>query len=236
MPDAPRTARALARRELTRAILEEARRQLAEVGPAALSVRAVARELGMASSAVYRYFATRDELLTALIVICYDELGAAAEAAEGAIERADLAGRWRALTAAFRDWAKEHPYDYALLYGSPVPGYAAPADTVEPAARVVRLVVQLVSDAGDPGDVPSAEAAAALTNDIRAFFAPRLTDDQCYRALAAWGGVLGAVTLELFGHLHNAIADYDAWFAESMCRIAPIRVDHPASDALRSEP
>src|SRR6195952_6104138 len=91
-PSAPRTARARVRAELTRDIKEAARRQLGEVGAAALSLRAVARELNMASSAVYRYFPSRDELLTALIVDAYEAVGTAAETAEAAARRTDHPG------------------------------------------------------------------------------------------------------------------------------------------------
>ena len=92
----PHLSRAENRAEQTRAILDRAARQLAEVGPAALSVRAIAREVGMVSSAVYRYFPSRDELLTALIVEAYDELGDAVERADAAAGD-DLAARFRAV-------------------------------------------------------------------------------------------------------------------------------------------
>ena len=91
MPSAPRTARALARAELTGAILDSAGVQLAEVGPAALSVRQIARDLEMASSAVYRYFPSRDALLTALLIQAFDDMGAVVE--DGAARGADLRGR-----------------------------------------------------------------------------------------------------------------------------------------------
>ena len=94
MPSAPRTARALARAELTRAILDRASVQLAEVGPAALSVRQIARDLEMASSAVYRYFPSRDALLTALLIQAFDDLGQAVEDGDGSAARDDLRGRW----------------------------------------------------------------------------------------------------------------------------------------------
>ena len=89
-------ARARVRAELTQEILAAARRQLAEQGSAALSLRAVAREVGMVSSAVYRYFPSRDDLLTALIVDAYDGLGAAVERAVAKVPADDLAGRWLA--------------------------------------------------------------------------------------------------------------------------------------------
>src|SRR4051794_1206375 len=133
----PPTSRAENRVEQTRAILGRARAQLAEVGPAALSVRQIARDVGLVSSAVYRYFPSRDELLTALIVEAYDELGDAVEQADAGVRRrADLARRFRAVADAIHDWARANPHEYALLYGSPVPGYVAPDATVSPAVRV----------------------------------------------------------------------------------------------------
>src|SRR5436305_8683707 len=112
--------RARVRAELTREIAEVARRHLASAGAAALSLRAVAREMGMASSAVYRYFPSRDDLLTTLIVEAYDAIGEAAEAADAAAPAADLRGRLRAVFRATREWALAHPHEYALVYGSPV--------------------------------------------------------------------------------------------------------------------
>src|SRR5918992_932508 len=156
MPSAPRTARAIARAELTRAILDSAGRQLVEVGPAALSVRAVARDLGMASSAVYRYFPSRDALLTALLIEAYDDLGDAVEKADAdAGERSDLDARWHAVCHAIHDWARAQPHRYALLYGSPVPGYAAPDDTVSSAARITGAILAILHDAQQAGLDPA---------------------------------------------------------------------------------
>src|SRR5690606_31801385 len=152
---APRTARALARETLTREILDAARARLVTDGPAALSLRAVARDVGMVSSAVYRYFPSRDALLTALLVECYDELGAAVETAEAAVSRDDLPGRWLAACRALRAWCVRRPGDFALLYGTPVPGYAAPQDTVEPATRVVQALVRIVADSWESGGSPA---------------------------------------------------------------------------------
>src|SRR5215472_8300428 len=94
-----------ARAELTREIKEEARRQLAEIGAHGLSLRAVSRELGMVSSALYRYFPSRDDLLTALIIDAYNAIGAAAEAAIAATAGAPARERWAAACRAIRAWA-----------------------------------------------------------------------------------------------------------------------------------
>ncbi|NUK23070.1 helix-turn-helix domain-containing protein, partial [Streptomyces lunaelactis] len=98
-----RGARERARIEVTAAIKDEARKQLAAEGAAKLSLRAVARELGMVSSALYRYFPSRDELLTALIVDAYDAVGAAAETALAAApDPLDHPARWTAICSAVR--------------------------------------------------------------------------------------------------------------------------------------
>ncbi|MCS5494660.1 TetR/AcrR family transcriptional regulator [Curtobacterium flaccumfaciens] len=147
------TARALARQTVTADILAAARTRLTDEGPAALSLRAVARDVGMVSSAVYRYFPSRDDLLTALLITDYDELGAAVEAAGAAAGPAPGA-RWVAMCRAIRDWSIAHPGDFALLFGSPVPGYAAPRETVVPATRTTLALVRVVADAvgsGAPG-------------------------------------------------------------------------------------
>src|SRR5258708_1583005 len=143
----PRTARERARAEITREILEAGRRHLATDGAAALSLRAIARDLGMVSSAVYRYVANRDDLLTRLIIDAYDALGAAAESREAAVDRGDLAGRWSAVCVAVRDWALANPNESALISGSPVPCYVAPADTIGPASPGSNLLVQILADA-----------------------------------------------------------------------------------------
>jgi AcrR family transcriptional regulator len=149
---APRTARERARAELTREIKEEARRQLASVGANGLSLRAVARELGMVSSALYRYYPSRDDLLTALIIDAYNDIGEAAERAVAATAGPSLP-RWLAACHAVRDWAVSRPHEYALIYGSPVPGYRAPQATVAPASRVPLALLGVLAAAVTAGEV-----------------------------------------------------------------------------------
>ena len=124
-PNASHTARARARAELTQEIKAVARRQLAQSGAPSISLRSVARELGMVSSAVYRYFPSRDDLLTSLIVDAYDAVGSAGEQAL-ARGRGAVTSRWLRVAEAIRGWALANPHEYALIYGSPVPGYRAP--------------------------------------------------------------------------------------------------------------
>ena len=223
MPDAPTTARARARVLLTEEIKAEARRQLAEVGAPALSLRAVARELGMVSSAVYRYFDSRDTLLTALIVDAFDAVGEAAEQAVGEVPN-DVQRRWRAVAGAIRTWALANRHDYALVYGSPVPGYAAPPDTITPAARVSLVMLGILTDgvtAGQIATVSTTPVPRVVHTDLarlRDLAAPGVPDEVLARGLLVWTGLFGAISYELFGHLHGVVADYDAFFDHQMRR------------------
>ncbi|HEV6954195.1 MAG TPA: TetR/AcrR family transcriptional regulator [Promicromonospora sp.] len=232
-----RTARALARETITREILDAARARLAVDGAAGLSLRAVARDVEMVSSAVYRYFPSRDALLTALLVEAYDELGAAVESAEGAVaDRADTAARWSAAFRAAREWSVAHPAEFSLLYGTPVPGYAAPRTTVGPATRVITVLVRIAGDAFAAGARPVVVPAG--TADGPGTVAPALdhlaehglvgadvlADDAfaetLRRVLVAWTTLFGTISFELFGHLVGSVSDTAGWADEVAARFA----------------
>ncbi|MEU6860899.1 TetR/AcrR family transcriptional regulator [Glycomyces sp. NPDC046736] len=213
--NAPRTARARARIELTREILSTARRQLGEAGAAGLSLRSVARELGMASSAIYRYFASRDDLLTALLVESYTEIG---EAAEGADDpgRAPIE-RWLAVWRATREWSLANRHEYALLFGTPVPGYAAPHITAEVAGRMPLTLARITADAKRSGDLspPPGPAcdASAITPEMRVMLeGMEFSVEETARLILAWNRLVGIIGYELHGHLANVTADDAAFF------------------------
>ncbi len=228
-PSAPRTARERARAQITAEILDAARGYLATDGAPALSLRAIARDLGMASSAIYRYFRSRDELLTRLIIDAYDSLGAAAEVREETIGRNDLAGRFTAVCDAVRGWALAHPNEYALIYGSPVPGYVAPADTVPPATRVTTLLMRIIVDAATAGRIPDTDVGdaeapplAAALAPIRSYLPPGIPAPLVQRALMVWANLFGVISFELFGQLHQVVGeepgDREAFFADCVRR------------------
>lgn len=204
-------------------ITDTARRHLADVGAAGLSLRAVARDLGMASSAIYRYFASRDDLLTALIIDAYDAVGGTAERAdaEAVTGGAGAGERWLAVCRAVLAWARSHPHEWALVYGSPVVGYAAPPDTIEPASRIGRVLAGIAAAAVAEGDVdparlplPGPTAVAAPIAETVAGTLPG--PDYPDRALTMWITMVGAVNFELFGHLRNVVVDHDVFFDRAM--------------------
>jgi AcrR family transcriptional regulator len=201
-----------------------ARRHL-ETDGANLSLRAVARDMGMVSSAVYRYFASRDDLLTALILDAYNDLGAIVEAADAAVtDRSDLRGRWLAAARAIRGWARAKQAEYALLFGSPVPGYAAPPDTIAAAARTSLVLVQILADGYAAGLIKKTRThrpllASVVRADLAAVrdqIAPQLPEALLLLGMTGWLGLFGTVSFELFGQLNNVIEARAEFFDQQM--------------------
>ncbi|MDG2111417.1 MAG: TetR/AcrR family transcriptional regulator [Actinomycetota bacterium] len=222
---APRRARDRARAELTSEITTVARAHLAAGGASGLSLRAVARDLGMVSSALYRYFPSRDALLTALIVDAYNALADACEAAEQACARDDHLGRFRAVAHSARAWAVEHPHEYALLYGTPVHGYAAPDDTIDPATRVTLLLTRILADVDLLG--PATTVTAPIDDSLHGQLVTLLEvagveigHQRLLAGIAAWTNLFGMISFELFGHFKNVFDDADALFAHQTDRAA----------------
>ncbi len=225
-----RTARERVHEEMSGEILAVARDHLAREGAAAMSLRSVARDLGMAPSALYRYFAGRDALLSALIIEAFESL---ADVAERAADEA-VAGwpgdaeRWLAVPRALRSWALAHPHEWGLVFGTPVPGYEAPEATVAPYTRVARAMARPVVDAHRAGRLRAAgdqpSGVPARLRDAVAPVAEGLFDDvptgNVVAAVGAWSTIVGTLSLEVFGHWRNTILDPEAFFDAAMREVA----------------
>jgi AcrR family transcriptional regulator len=206
-------------------IKDVARAHLATDG-ANLSLRAVARDMGVVSSALYRYYASRDDLLTALILDAYNDLGGAVEAADASVtDRRKLRDRWIAATRAVRDWALASPAEYALLYGSPVPGYAAPADTIVAATRTPAVLARILADGVGSGQLaeplyrpstPLPESVRADMTRARRDIAREVSDELMLAGITGWIQMFGTVSLELFGQFNNVIDARPAFFDQQM--------------------
>ncbi|MGB5953062.1 MAG: TetR/AcrR family transcriptional regulator [Ornithinimicrobium sp.] len=221
------TPRQQARIAATHTIKRIARRQLAEGGAAALSLREIAKEMGLVSSAIYRYVPSRHALLTGLIADAYDRLGAAAETADATLEPEDLAGRWRALANALRDWARADPTDYTLVYGPPIPGYDAPPETYAPAQRWIEVFIDILarSDGAEAEPVnPVFLHQLARVRDERSPYAPL---GGVAQGLAAWSQLHGLVSLEIYGQTAFVLGDATGLFEHCVERqIVDLRLAH----------
>ena len=204
----PPTPRERARTQTIADIVRIGREHLALHGAAALSLRAVARDLGVVSSAVYRYVENRDELLTLLLIDGYNELGNEVDAAVEALPENDFAGRFIALAKAVRAWAIREPASYALLFGSPVPGYQAPGErTTVPGTRVIYRLVSIFDAAHRAGALdaeatPGVVIPPALAKDlvsIRTELNLAVPEASLARGVLVWTSLFGAVSFEVFG-------------------------------------
>lgn len=223
---AHRTARALAREKITADIIDEGRRQLAEHGAAGLSLRSVARELGMVSSAVYRYVANRDDLLTRLIVEAYDSLGDSVEASIASTSDQAPLDRWVLAAHAVRDWAIDRPHEYFLVFGTPVPGYAAPESTSASGTRTSRALHGIVTEALAAKRVkrPRGRAGAAMSRELADDFATLrtnldastgFTDELTLATLIGWTQIFGLLSFELSNQTRGVVAHHRDLFDSS---------------------
>jgi AcrR family transcriptional regulator len=230
-----------ARTELIARIKKTARRHLARHGASGLSLRAVARDLDMVSSAVYRYFPSRDDLLTALIIDAYDAFGAAAEKAEAMVPRHDFLGRWMAVGRAAYAWSGSHAEEYALIFGSPVPGYEAPDDTIGPATRFTEVLLAILADAHrngvrPPADTPLSGAVRIDMEDLRERISVEIDADWLAAGLRAWTSLIGMISFIRFGHLHNVVLDDEAYFEDALERLSRSVIDSPKTNPRETRP
>lgn len=232
------------RAALVRDIKDAARAQLREAGAESLSLRAIAREVGMSPAGLYRYFDGRDEILTALIEEGFDDLADhlfhalgdtdqvharhGRPAPDGPVVAADADSRQRqgAVVRAYRRWSLAHPNEFGLLYGDPVRGYAAPAEGVTVAAntRVARALLTPMLEAHAAGTLrvpPHFEAleddpgGRRLADDIRGLSGIDLGPPVALRMIGAWARLHGLVSLEVFNQLHWIYPTDASPFAEA---------------------
>ena len=204
---APPSLRERRRAAATQEIVDEAERHLTEHGAAALSLRAIARSLGMTVQALYHYFPSRDALITTLVTKAYDDLADAVQAAVDAPDDPDLP---RLVVAAegYRRWGIAHPERFQLLYGTPLRDYAAPTDgPTTQATRRMSAIFEREMFEGFTAERLAATDTSALSPELRAYLEHlphygqgHLPAPATALLMSAWGHLHGLVALEVFGH------------------------------------
>jgi AcrR family transcriptional regulator len=205
-------------------IKQIARRQMAENGTAAVSLNAIARELEVSTPALYRYFSSRDDLVTALIADAYYDLAAAMETASQSLPQQDYRGRLMATVLAYRAWALAHPVDFELIYGNPIPGYHAPEAITTPAARQgFAVILGILYQALQAGQLRPLPEYAQVPGDVDLLL-PELPGDQSdplpgivlYLGVVGWARVHGLIMLELFHHSQGVVGDTATLYSHEM--------------------
>jgi AcrR family transcriptional regulator len=208
------------------AIVETAWRQIAESGAAALSLRAIARELNITAPAIYNYYPDRDALVTALIIDAYTSFGDAQYAARDSVPVDDLSERLRATGRAYRQWAITYPERYQLIFGTPIPGYVAPFEQTFPsAARAFGAIVSVVEAIRAAGRLKADAFPQVTPGHDEAFGMWKTYGGEAdilslSIAVLIWARVHGLVSLEIAGNIPPFGADGDALYAYEMDLIA----------------
>jgi AcrR family transcriptional regulator len=209
----PRSPRARFREQTRNEAKRVALEQLAESGPAGISVNAIARRMGITGPALYRYFESRDALLTELIVDAYQDLGDALESVVHEHRRKAPATRFREVAARFRSWALQQPHRYLLLFGTPVPGFRAPELTFELADRAFRPILEVLADLapdGLPAERSVLDRQLIAWRELRG--GPTPPPAVLRRGLQAWSRMHGLVSLEVEGQFVGMGVDPEPLF------------------------
>ncbi len=222
----PRPRRAAKTTDPQEAIKEIAWRQIAEFGAPALSLRAIARALGVTAPAIYNYYPRRDDLVTALIIDAYASLGDSQLAARDSVPADDLVGRLKATGMAYRNWALAHPQRYQLIFGTPIPGYTAPIEKVLPAsARSLSALVSVVEALRGAGRLradafPEVQAEHKVSFDAWKTYGGDADILSLSVAVLIWARVHGLVSLEIAGNLPPFGTTGDALYLYELAAIA----------------
>ncbi|MBI3165177.1 MAG: TetR/AcrR family transcriptional regulator [Chloroflexi bacterium] len=210
---------------LQEAIKETAWKQIAETGAATLSLRAIARELKITAPAIYNYFPSRDDLVTALIVDAFNSLGEAQVNSVAKIAPTKHAERIAALGFAYREWAVTYPQRYHLIFGTPIPNYHAPDDVTLPAAAwALSTLINAIQAAYSAGNV-RVENLAKMTPKVKSMltawqkFEGGSDLEVLYLALIFWSRVHGLVMLEVTSQIPSFIDDPAELFKREMNNI-----------------
>lgn len=222
--DRPPTRRERFRQATIEEIKNTAREQMRIEGPAGLSLRAVARAMNITPSALYRYFEGIDDLITALCVDAYNALADAVTDAVRDTPDSDHIARWRAYAHAVRDWALHNPADFALIYGTPLPGYQAPEGATRPAARrYFEVPMRVIAGAVISGSIDLERSHLQYEPKVNpalvsAWNAAGVPMDARVIAVMIGAAILlqGHITYELFGHYNWLESDLDEVWAGNL--------------------
>jgi AcrR family transcriptional regulator len=209
----PPTMRERYRAQVRQEVKQAALNQLAQSGPAGVSISAIGKELGVSGPALYRYFASRDELLTELVIDAYHDLADALSAAAAHAAGQEPRARFEALVRAYRSWALAQPHRYRLLFGPPLPGYDAHAQRLVDASQAaMNLLLEILGNLRDstatPPGPPLASQLSAWAQPLR----PGLDPAIALRAVLIWSRLHGFVTLEIAGNFASMGIDPDQLF------------------------
>lgn len=223
--------------DLSQRIIEITWEQIAENGAAALSLRAIARQLHITAPAIYNYFSRRDDLVTALIIHAYSSLGDAQFEALRSIPETNHHERLRAIGLAYRQWAISYPQRYQLIFGTPIPGYHSPEEKTMPsAARSLSALIQVLEDARQASQwtqIAEYEIPISLQEQLKNWQAvfPEAHIGTLYLALVIWSRVHGMVSLEIGNQYPSFIHQPDLIYSQEINLLVSYYLQPPSKES-----
>jgi AcrR family transcriptional regulator len=221
----PLPNRRTSKSNLDERILSAAWDQIAREGAPALSLRAIARSLGIAAPSIYNYFSDRDALVTAMIVDAFISLAGAQETALNLTLAAVPPARLRALGMAYREWSVAHPQHYQLIFGTPIPFYQAPENiTIPQATRALLPLMRVIQEIQTAGSL-RAERLAPLSPKLEAMLDAWKEEsggtgrEVLYLSLVIWSRLHGLVSLEIGNQLPHYLSDPSELFQRELDNI-----------------
>lgn len=216
----PRTRDETVYEETQQTIKLLARKQMATEGTAGISLRAIARDMELSAPALYRYYPTRDDLITALIVDAFNALADALERAEYKARVLPPEEKLIQVVSAYRRWALEHPTDFQLIYGNPIPGYVAPREITVPAVvRTFTPLMRCMTQAIQSGVFQPQPPFTHIPDHIREHEAALIADgsfpisiETYHLAMICWAQMHGIIMLELFNHIGPNVGDVETFY------------------------
>jgi AcrR family transcriptional regulator len=228
----PKSPTPVTRRERFRQITMDeiktiARRQMIENGTAGISLNAIARTMEISGPALYRYYASRDALITALGIDAYSALAETLESAAREQPTAPPAERLMAVLMAYRRWAVDHPVEFQLIFGNPIPGYHGPEDIISPVARrVFSPILQILAESFQHGDLKPPSGTTNLPSGLQVTLEvlhqnepPAIPAEVIYIGLVGWYHIHGMIMLELFNHSTTMINDPALFYRHEVLRL-----------------
>ncbi len=209
----PSTPRKRFRAQIRDEIKQAALRQLAASGPAGLSVNAIGKELGVSGPALYRYFSSRDELLTELVIDAYSDLATALRDTINETPSQPTRRRFGTFVRTYRGWALAQPHRYQLLFGPPLPGYDAHAERLVEAAQALMDLLIRTLPAPSSTLRPTKPLAAELTRWANARGA-QVDPPTALHAVLTWSHMHGFVSLEIAGNYASMVDPNELFEAE----------------------
>jgi AcrR family transcriptional regulator len=210
--------KALVRREVKEAALA----QLKQAGPAGVSISAIGKQLGVSGPALYRYFASRDELLTELVVDAYHDLADALTAADSQASGQGPRARLQAFGRAYRSWALDQPHRYRLLFGPPLPGYDAHAQRlVEASQKAMNVLLGILREPRGRTTAPPPQPLASQLTAWAQPHHPRTDPAAALWAVVIWSRLHGIISLEIAGNFASMGIDPGQLFETELAALTP---------------